>query len=219
MAITGNSSAVLGVLSGAAGKNNYGAGGDFFTPGKHKVRVTETTAGQSDQRKNVTKVIIASDIVDSQPGESNWVLENGKAERRGTPVAVPGISPGSSRKQILMSDKGNFDSDLGNFCLAAKKTFAVMYHLCKECDNLDEFLKERWAPSVHSRIHEFVKRAAATGDTTVQQDITDIFELDLANGLVMHVDCGDKSNKDKTIVLNQVAWRAGTAEDQAGDDE
>ena len=118
-----------------------------------------------------------------------------------------------------MSDKGNFESDLGNFCLAVKKTFGAMFHLCEEDGNVNDFLKERWPPSEHPTIRAFVKRADENADATVQADILDIFRLDLAVGLIMHVTCGDKPNKDKTFVINQVAWTAGSADDQGLEEE
>lgn len=213
MAIQGNDSGLLDVLHGAAGKNNYGAGGDFYTPGRHVVKVTETVVGKSENKKGIYKAIMGAQVLESVGGESNWVKEGDKAVRRGEPQAVPAIGIGSSRKQILMSDKGNWDSDLGNFCLAVKKTFAVMYRLCEEMGMLEDFLKERWPKSAHDRIQAFVERAEANSDVTVKEDITDIFTFDLAVGLIMHVDCGDKANKDKTFVINQVSWRASTADE------
>src|SRR5574343_480183 len=146
MAIQGNESQVFNALGGAAGKNNYGAGGDYFTPGRHVVEVMETTAGPSGnlQKKNVINVILGARVLESEGRESTIWLQDGKVVRRPESCMVPAIKRGSERKQILTSDKLNFDNDLGNFCLAAKRTFIAKFDLCEEADLLSDFLRERW---------------------------------------------------------------------------
>lgn len=221
MAIQGNVAQVTGILEGAAGKNNWGSGGDYFSPGRHVVEIIETTAGPSTKQgaKGVVNVIIQGRTIQSEGRESYLMLRDEKVVRRPETTQVPALKKGTERKQVLVSTKPNFDNDLGNFTLAAKKTFLAKYALCEECGLLDDFLGERWSPAQQVQVRAYAEKARLNPDATLPEDFGVIFGLDLALGLVMHVDAGEKANQAETIILTPLNWKPGSVSDQQLKDE
>lgn len=214
------------LVSGAAGQVNTGGGGDYFTPGKHKVQIIKSELGKS---KKPGEGHIPVQIVEATvcKGGEGTRLYDGISGEKAIKREVAGVFPAPvrGRKQAWVNkgtDLERFQKSLGDFCLSAKQTFMA---LCAgdADENVVKYFKDNkgFDDKDAKRGLAFVQRNRAnpTGATT-EDDIWDVLEMDLAVGLVMTIEVTQYCNK-KGNLSGITQWHPGTVEDQglAIDDE
>ena len=215
--ITGNSK----LVSGAAGKSNSGGGGDYFTLGKHKAMIAKVEVADSKRDDSDATIFIVEGII-VKGGQGTVLYDrdpSGKAVKRDNAGFTEAPRIGRRQASVSTTAKGGtkrFQENLGDFCLAAKKTFMNVFNGLSAA-NQEVFLTSAeqgkgFTGEALKRARAFAVRAKANPDATDSQDILDILECDLACNLVMTIECNQYCRKDGQL-SGTSKWHAGTLED------
>lgn len=205
----------LGFLAGAAGKDNNDTGNkDYFQPGTHKVQITKIEAGASKKEPSNNLVAIEAIVVEGGVGILQYKDVDGKITKLQVPETIPAPHKGRKQSQVLKQSHPRFHDNLGNFALAAKKTFMAAY-LAAEAggpDSLGGFLKNKGYSPDNERLKKFVARGKENPNATTDQDIFDVVEMDLPVGLVMTIAVRQHLNL-KGLLTGVSVWSAGSVAD------
>lgn len=205
-------------LTGAAGQDTSGPGaGDYFGPGTHKVQIVKVEAGPSKKPPHLNMVVVEGCIVKGGEGTELYRNVNGMVVKLEQPGILPAPHKGRKQAQVLVAKPeamDRFQQNLGNFALNAKKTFMAVYKVAEAAgpEALQEFLANKGL--TFEQVKDFVARGKENPNTTVGQDILDVFTLDLPVGLVMIIDVVQYRTV-KGALTTVSTWKAGGPEDLA----
>lgn len=209
------------LIAGAAGKSNSGGGGDYFSLGTHKVMIAKVEVAPSKKDEGESTVFIVEGII-VKGGKGTILYDraaDGKAIKKDNAGTSEAPRVGRRQANVCSTAKGGtkrFQENLGDFCLAAKKTFMNVYNGLN-AESKEVFLtdpengKGLSGPALE-RTRAFIKRAQANPDSTTGDDIRDILECELALNLVMVITVSQYKRKDEGL-SGTTKWTAGSCED------
>lgn len=205
------------LIGGAAGKTNSNSGdGDYFSLGDHKAQIVKHEVAESKKAPGTMVQAVEGSIVVGGQGKLLHAVVDGKVVKN-DPVQWQN-APEKGRKQAWVNkstpDTLRFQKNLGEFSLAAKKTFLnVISQLEKDEDKeaVTKYLDGRGLNN--DRVKAFIARGKENAVETSEEDIYDIIELPLCIGMVMSVSVRQHVKVDKTLTT-VLSWGEGSFEDQ-----